>query len=60
MKDVLKAKGLKIVGATIALPITLVKDIVDTVIFVISKEEDEWFVGKFNELVEIVKEDGEE
>lgn len=57
MKDVLKAKGLKIIGAAIALPITLVKDVIDTVIFVVSKEEDEWFISKANEIIGIVKED---
>ena len=60
MKDVLKAKGVKIVGAAIALPITLVKDVIDTVIFVVSKEEDEWFISKANEIIGIVKEDGED
>lgn len=60
MKDVLKAKGLKMIGSVIALPIILVKDIADTVIFIISREEDEWFVNTFDEIIGIAKEGGED
>lgn len=60
MKDVLKAKGLKMIGSVIALPIILVKDIADTVIFIISREEDEWFVNTFDEIIGLTKEGGED
>ena len=56
MKEKVIAKGMKITGATIALPITIISDIFTTVKYVISNEDDEWFFDKFNEIKSIIKE----